>query len=164
MGKRKLGPDEYWAQVIYRAQQAGKDKIYALVRHKYTEDDIEATGPGEFIGLKHIKRYTKQTDQDPESETFGQRIDKPDSEPIGTQLVYEDAYTPENVTKYKKMVGVNNFGETKFVWKFKQMNISGDHNPEEFWEIKQNEAYDKYVSRNPVIKIDTNKKNKHHNS
>ena len=41
------------------------------------------------------------TDNDPDSTTFGKRIDKPNAEPIGLKMKYEDEFTPENVKKYQ---------------------------------------------------------------
>ena len=55
------------------------------------------------------------------------------------------------------MVGINGFGSTEFIWKFKQINISADK-IEEFWSITQEDAYDKYVLKQ-VIKIETDKPN-----
>ena len=103
MAKKKLSSDDYWAQQIIRAQQGGKDYIFALVRRKYDEDDIEPVGPGEYIGLDQKKNYPKVTDNDPESDTFGKRISKPNAEPSGIKVVYKDSFTPANVKKYQKM-------------------------------------------------------------
>ena len=42
MAKKKLTSNDYWAQYIVRTSSAGKDYMYALVRRKYSDDDIEA--------------------------------------------------------------------------------------------------------------------------
>lgn len=158
MGKKKLTESDYWAQHIIRAQQDGKDYIFALVRRKYDEDDIESTGPGEYIGLSRENKYPKVTDKDPDSDTFGKRIDKPDADPIGVRLLYVDEFNSDNIKKYKSMSGITAFGQTEFIWKFKQVNITADK-VEEFWQIPQDDAYDKYVLKETVVKIEENKPN-----
>ena len=152
MAKKKLTPDNFWALNIVRAQQDGKDCIFASVRRKYADDDIETKGSGEYIGLSKKQSFPRITDQDPDSDTFGQRIDKPNAAPIGTKMIYEDEFTPENIKKYKKMVGTNHFGQTELIWKFKQVNISVDL-VDEFWTMSQDEAYAKYVQKEQTIKI-----------
>jgi len=156
MGKKKLTEKDYWAQHIIRAQQDGKDYIFALVRRQYADNDIETVGPGEYLGLDRASSYAKITDNDPDSETFGQRIDKPNSEPIGIRMTFIDEFTPENVKKYKKMCGINNFGKTEYIYKFRQENIAVSK-VDEFWKIPQDEAYDKYVLKETVVKIEKDK-------
>lgn len=158
MGKKKLTEENFWAQHIIRAQQDGKDYLFALVRRKYADDDIETTGPGEYFGLDRSESYAKVTDQDPDSDTFGQRIDKPNSEPIGVKMVFKDTFTPANIKKYQKMCGVTSFGQTEYIYKFKQVNIAADK-VDEFWSIPQNDAYDKYVLKEQVLKVEENKPN-----
>lgn len=158
MAKKKLSQDDYWAQQIIRAQSGGKDYIFALVRRKYSEDDIEPTGPGEYIGMKEKRSYPKITDNDPDSDTFGKRIDKPNAEPTGLKMEYEDEFTPANVKKYQSMVGINDFGETIFIYKFKQINVRADK-VDEFWKISQDDAYNKYILKEQVIKIEESKSN-----
>ena len=138
MVKKKLGQDDFWAQQIIRAQSGGKDYIFALVRRKYSEDDIEPTGPGQYIGLTEKKSYPKMTDNDPDSTTFGKRIDKPDAEPIGLKMKYEDEFTPENIKKYQ--------------------SIRADK-VNEFWTTTQDDAYNKYILKEQVIKIEESKSN-----
>jgi len=157
VAKKKLKTEDYWAQHIIRAQQGGKDYIYALTRRKYSEDDIESTGAGEYVGLTREEKFPKITDNDPDSETFGKRVSKPNADPVGVKLVYLDEVNSTNIKKYKDMVGINGFGSTEFIWKFKQINISADK-IDEFWSITQEDAYDKYVLKQ-VIKIETDKPN-----
>ena len=59
MVKKKLTQDDFWAQQVIRAQSGGKDYIFALVRRKYSDDDIEPIGHGEYIGLKKTKNNPK---------------------------------------------------------------------------------------------------------
>jgi len=158
MAKKKLTEKNYWAQNITRVQQDGKDYIFALVRRKYSDDDVETVGPGEYFGLNREEKYAKVTDQDPDSETFGQRIDKPNSEPIGVRLTFKDEFTPENIKKYQSMAGITSFGETSYIYKFKQIAISVD-SVNEFWSITQDEAYAKHVLKEQVVKIEENKSN-----
>ena len=156
MAKKKLASNDYWAQQIIRAQQGGKDYIFALVRRKYSDDDIEPVGPGEYLGLDQKKSYPKMTDNDPDSETFGKRIDNPNAEPTGIKIIYKDEFTPENIKKYKTMVDINDFGETAYLYKFKQITIQADK-VNEFWSTTQDDAYNKYILKEQVITIEENK-------
>lgn len=158
MGKKKLTDKDFWAQHIIRAKQDGKEYIYALVRRKYADDDIESTGPGEYLGLDKKPSYQKITDNDPDSDTFGQRIDKPNSEPTGVRMIFTDEFNAKNIAKYKSMCGINGFGQTEFIWKFKQINLSADQ-VDEFWSLEQDKAYNKYVLKEQVIKIEKNQPN-----
>ena len=153
MAKKTLTQNDYWAQHIIRAQQDGKDYIFALVRRKYSEDDVEQTGPGEYFGIEHKSSYAKVTDNDPDSDTFGKRIDKPNADPTGVRLVYLDKFTPENIKKYQSMSGVTTYGQTQHILKFKQMSITMDKIPE-FWAKTQDELYDKYILKENKIIIE----------
>ena len=158
MVKKKLTEDNFWAQHVIRAQQDGKDYIFALVRRKYSETDIETTGPGEYLGLDRKSSYPKITDNDPDSETFGKRIDKPNAEPIGIRMIFKDEFNTKNIAKYKSMCGVTSFGQTEYIYKFRQINLSADK-IDEFWEIKQDKAYDKYVLKENVVIVEKNQPN-----
>lgn len=153
MGKKKLTEKDFWAQHVIRAQQNGEDFIFALCRRKYSDDDIETTGPGEYIGLTRQEAFAKITDNDPDSDTFGERIDKPNSDPIGVKLIFKDKFNEANIKKYKSMCGTNGFGKTEFIWKFKQESIAVEKESE-FWKIPQDEAYDKYVLKNKVVLVE----------
>lgn len=156
MAKKKLTEKDWWAVNVVRAQQDGKDCIFATVRRKYADDDIETKGSSEYLGLDRTQSFPRITDNDPESDTFGQRIDKPGAAPLGTKMIYTDEFTPENIKKYKAMCGTNHFGQTELIWKFKQVQISVDL-VEEFWSIPQDEAYRKYVQKEQTIKVETDK-------
>ena len=66
MAKKKLSSDDYWAQQIIRAQQGGKDYIFALVRRKYDEDEtapqvsnscyisVDAPGEAQILGSGNL--------------------------------------------------------------------------------------------------------------
>ena len=161
MGKKKLTENNFWAQHVIRAQQDGKDYIYALVRRKYADDDIETTGPGEYFGLDKEPSYAKITDNDPDSDTYTQRIDKPNSDPLGIRMKFKDEFNEKNIKKYKSMCGTNPFGQTEYIWKFRQVNISVDKIPE-FWEIAQDKAYDKYILKEERLKIETSENKPNH--
>lgn len=159
MAKKKLTDKDWWALNIVRAQQDGKDCIFASVRRRYAENDIETKGSGEYLGLDRKQSFPRITDQDPDSDTFGQRIDKPGASPIGTKMIYVDEFTPANIKKYKAMCGTNHFGQTELLWKFKQINISVDL-VDEFWTLSQDDAYNKYVLKEQTIKIAQDKPNR----
>ena len=156
MAKKKLTEDDFWAQQVIRAKQDGKDCIFALVRRRYSEDDIENVGPGEYFGLDRKPNFPKVTDSDPESETFGKRIDKPNGEPTGIRLIYLDKFTPENIKKYKSMCGITTFGTTQLIYKFTEINIRAD-DENEFWSEKQDEVYRKLVLKQPTVIVNTGK-------
>jgi len=160
MTKRKLQPNDYWAQYIVRTQTDGKDYIYALVRRKYADDDIEPKGPGEYLGVDEEDRFERITDNDPDSETFGKRISKPDSQPIGKRLKFTLAFTKQNVDDFKKMCGAigTPFGETRFYYKFKERTITAE-NTDEFWTLDWTEAHKRFIHGKQVIEIE--QKNKH---
>ena len=88
MAKKELGPGDYWAQYIVRTRSAGVDYLYALVRRRYSEDDIERDGRGKYIGVEEEPRFPMTTDTDPESETFGKRIKEANKESVGVKLNY----------------------------------------------------------------------------
>jgi len=158
LAKKKLTDKDWWALKSVRAQQEGKDCIFASVRRRYADDDIETKGAGEYLGLSRKQSFPRMTDQDPESDTFGQRIDKKGANPIGTKMIYTDEFTPDNIKKYKTMCGTTNFGSTELIWKFKQVQISVDL-VDEFWSMSQDDAYKKYVLKEQTIKIAQNKPN-----
>ena len=126
MPKKELKPEDYWAQYIVRTRSDNKEYVYALVRRRYSEDDIESKGPGSYLGVKEDDRFEIITDTDPESDTFGKRVSKPDSQPIGKKLKFTLPFNQKNAADFKKMwaaVGTP-FGETKFYWKFKERTIT----------------------------------------
>mgnify|MGYP003648408654 FL=1 len=162
MAKKKLQPTDYWAQYIVRTQSNGKDYIYALVRRKYSDDDIEPKGPGEYLGVGEEDRFEKITDSDPDSDTFGKRISKPDSQPTGKKLKYTLAYNKQNIDDFKKMCGAvgTPFGETRFYYKFKERTITAESS-DEFWTLAWNEAHKRFIHGKQVIEIEQT--NKHDN-
>ena len=87
MPKKELKPEDYWAQYIVRTKSDGKEYVYALVRRRYSDDDIESKGPGSYLGVSEDDRFEIITDTDPESDTFGKRVPKPDSQPVGKNLI-----------------------------------------------------------------------------
>jgi hypothetical protein len=158
MGKKKLTEKDWWAQQIVKIEQDGDEYLFALVRRRYSHDDIEPVGPGEYIGAKTVEKFAIITDQDPDSDTFGKRIRKPNSEPIGTRIVFQDKVTPENIAKYKSMAGVTDFGATSYIWKFKMQSTQAN-SAKQFWDLSVDEAYNKFVLQEQVVKVETDKPN-----
>lgn len=161
MAKKELTEKDFWAQQVIRVQQDGKDCIFALVRRRYSDTDIETKGPGEYRGLNHEVNYPKITDNDPDSETFGQRIDDKSKEAGKGRLIYVDKFTPENIKKFQSMCGITAFGNTQYIYKFTQINITADK-INEFWTEKQDEVYNKYILKENKIVI-KNEENQHNN-
>lgn len=159
MAKKKLTDKDFWAQQIYRTQQNGKDFVYALVRRRYSEEDIESVGPGEYIGTKRKEKFPIITDSDPDSDTFGERIPKPNALPVGTKLIFLDKWNEDNIKRYKSMAGITNFGETQYIYSFKQTSITAN-DVKEFWKIPTlNDAYKKFILKEKVIVIEKNQHN-----
>ncbi len=160
MANKELGQESYWAQYIVRTHSAGKDYLYALVRRRYSEDDVERDGRGKFIGVDEEPRYPMVTDTDPESDTFGKRIKADKKEAVGIKLKYTLELNEKNIKDMKTMCGAigDPFGETRFIWKFKERAITTD-NVSNFWELSWEEAHKRFIERSKqVIEIEqTNK-------
>ena len=156
MAKKELGPESYWAQYIVRTHSAGKDYLYALVRRRYSEEDIERDGTGKYIGVIEEERFPMVTDTDPESDTFGKRIKQEDKESNGKKLKYTLEFNEKNIRDMKTMCGAigDPFGETRFIWKFKERAIATD-NVSNFWELSWEEAHKRFIERSKqVIEIE----------
>ena len=162
MAKKELGPESYWAQYIVRTHSAGKDYLYALVRRRYSEEDIERDGTGKYIGVIEEERFPMVTDTDPESDTFGKRIKQEDKESNGKKLKYTLEFNEKNIRDMKTMCGAigDPFGETRFIWKFKERAIATD-NVSNFWELSWEEAHKRFIERSKqVIEIEQSIKQK----
>ena len=156
MAKKELGPNDYWAQYIVRTHSAGKDYLYALVRRRYSEEDVEREGRGKYIGVEEEPRFPMVTDTDPESDTFGKRIKQKDKESVGVQLKYTLELTDKNIADFKTMCAAigGDFGETRFIWKFKERAIASD-NVKNFWDLSWEEAHKRFIERSKqVIEIE----------
>jgi hypothetical protein len=140
-------------------EQGGEDYLFAYVRRKYGEDDIESEGKGTYIGAERVAKYRKITDKDPDSDTFGKRIDEPGAEPIGTRVVFNKKATPENIKKFQEMCEINNYGETKFYWKFRERTVPA-FSKDEFWNTSIGDAHSKYIlGQKEVVVIEKDKPN-----
>jgi hypothetical protein len=162
MAKKELGPESYWAQYIVRTHSAGKDYLYALVRRRYSEEDIERDGTGKYIGVTEEERFPMVTDADPDSDTFGKRIQQEGKESNGKKLKYTLEFNEKNIRDMKTMCGAigDPFGETRFIWKFKERAISTD-NVSNFWELDWEEAHKRFIERSKqVIEIEQSIKQK----
>ena len=156
MAKKELGPEDWWAQYIVRTRSGGKDYLYALVRRRYSEDDIERDGRGKYIGVDEEPRYPMVTDTDPDSETFGKRIKADKKESVGIKLKYTLEFTDKNIADMQTMSGAvgDPFGETRYIWKFKERAIASD-NVKNFWELDWEEAHKRFIERTKqVIEIE----------
>jgi len=158
MGKKKLTEEDFYAQQVIRVQQDGKDYIYGLVRRKYSDDDIEQKGPGEYIGIDRKESYPKITDNDPASDTYTERIEDTNAGPTGVKLIYKDEFNAKNIARYRKMTGITSYGQTELIYRFRQINITADK-AEEFWTVPQDDVYNTYVLKQQVVKVETNKSN-----
>ena len=56
------------------------------------------------------------------------------------------------------MCGNNTWGETSYIYKFKQISITADK-IDEYWTTTQDAIYNKYILKEQVVKIEENKSN-----
>ena len=160
MGKKKLEPEDYWASKVWRTKSNGVEYIFARARRRYSENDVETKGPSEWIGMKEGDRFEKITDKDPDSETFGQRIDRPNSEPAGKVLQYMRELNAKNIEFFKRMCGNTGppFGQTYYIFKFKNQSFE-EQDPEVFWNAEYEQQYKIYTGQKQVVIIGEDKHN-----
>lgn len=157
--------EHLWAEVIYRKQLADKECLFAYVRKKFNDEDIVMDGAGQWIGLVEEPIYKMITDNDENSDTFGTRV--PDKNVIhyqdghteeipikkGTRFKYTFTATPETIKNFKKLVGVNQAGDTKFIWSFSGGREISCPYPDEFWDVPIREVRD-HDLRNQRVRAD----------
>ncbi len=145
--KKPFSFDNSWAQQIFRGHQNGKDFFWSLTRKRYAPDDIERKGRGTLIGVKEEIVYELETDNNPESTTFGDRVPKkkvvfdtagnPHEEEvrIETRYKYTHEANPSNVAKFKKMCGYSTIfrTDTQLYWVFLGRVVRADDS-EKFWK------------------------------
>lgn len=152
----KFNPDKLWAQQVIRARIKDEEFICALVRKRFEGEDVEIEGAGEYIGLETETTYPMVIDSDPDSETFGKRIRKKDSEATNTRLKFVQKYTPEVAKEWQKMCGYSTLGKTEYIWKFRE---GAFHAEEDFWGTSIKDAYESTVKGKQVIVIEKDKPN-----
>ena len=162
MVKRKDDPldaTKFWAQSVFRTQIAGKGKICALIRKRYSEMDVEKKGPSQWLGIEEYEEKDLITDADPESETFGKRIPDPNSEggTMKMRFVLDD--DKETVDKIRKMSGTTNYGSTILTYKFRERTIDAP-NYEEYWTKPIMQAYKELITDGGkvVVSLEQSKK------
>ena len=160
MAKKKLGPNDFWASKVYRTKSNGKEYLFARVRRRYSESDVETKGPGQWEGMIREERYDLITDTDIDSETFGQRIRKPNAQAVGTQLRFTKELNDKNVKDFQKMCANMGapFGQTVFIFKFKNINIETD-SEDDFWNMDFEEAYKRHTGQKQVVVVGEDKHN-----
>lgn len=160
MAKKKLEPEDYWASKVFRTKSNGTEYLFARVRRRYSENDIETKGPSEWLGMKKADRFEKITDSDKDSATFGQRIDKPNAEPAGKVIQYTREYNNKNVDEFKKMCGNTGppFGQTYFIFKFKNTSFE-EQDENVFWNADYEDQHKIYTGQKQVVIIGENKHN-----
>jgi len=152
LAKKKFDFTEWWGQQLFRGRSNQKDYIWALIRRKYGENDIERKGGGMNIGVQEEEIFEMETDKDPESETFGKRIprtkivydtagnQKEIPMPIETRLRPIHEATAKNIADYKKLIGFSSiFGNTQFYFVIRGKKYTVD-NEEDFWTTTIPEA------------------------
>ena len=113
-----INPDKYWAHIVYKVEKAGKPFIAGVLRKRYGDDfeDIDDSGLAEVtLGIVSERKKRKFTDTNPDSETFGERIEDPDDEGGELQQKFILPMTDEVVEEFRKMCGDSNYGSTQYV-------------------------------------------------
>jgi len=160
MAKRKFSFDDHFASRIVRVIGPKQDYLCALVHRKYDDIDVDTIGGGEWIGYKLVPQYRKISDNDPESETYGKRIDDPSQEPIGNKPQFDFETNEKNIKEFKKLVGNTVLGETIFVLRIDNSAYRAG-NIEQFWTGKPDDLRTEYTTPNRTVVIkDETKKSK----
>ena len=115
----QIDTSKYWAQSVMRVQKNNKPYIAARLRPKYGEgfEDIDDTGDKYIeIGLIKEEKIRKITDTNPDSETFGKRINDPNASVGGYRLKFSQEMTKEALDEISSMCGQSNRGSTDFTF------------------------------------------------
>jgi len=153
MGKKQLGPDDWWAYQVFRTKSSGTEYIFCTARRRYGEDDIETVGHSEYFGVDRTSNYKKVTDKDPDSETFGQRIDDPKGDPIGTKMEFKYPYNEANKKLFKSMCSISQaFGPSQLYYLFKEKKISIPDS-KLFWDLDWDEAFERFIHGKQTVVI-----------
>lgn len=115
----KIDTEKYWAQSVMRVQKNNKPYIAARLRPKYGEgfEDIDDTGNKYIeVGLTKEEKVRKIFDQNPDSPTFGKRINDPNASVGGYRLKFDTEMTEKALKELAKMCGQSNRGLTDFVF------------------------------------------------
>ena len=157
MVKKAFKFEDYWASKIVRAIGTKEDYLCALVHKRFGESDVETHGGGEWVGFKTEPIYDMVFDNDPESETFQQRIPNPNTEPIGTKPVFDKPRNEKNVESFKKLVGTTILGTTQFNIRIDRSAYSADSEAD-IWETPAQEVRDVYTKAKKTVYVETGKK------
>lgn len=143
--KQDFSFDDHWAETIHRKQHDGKEYVYAYVRRKHSYEDVNMEGEGIWVGLVEKPIYKMKLDDDPESDTHGQRVidynviehqdGRVDKIPQIQKMIFGYTYeaTSKNLELFKKLAGSTIQGTTQLVWDIvggKSINCPFD---EDFW-------------------------------
>jgi hypothetical protein len=115
----KIDTEKYWAQSVMRVQKNNKPYIAARLRPKYGEgfEDIDDTGNKYIeVGLTKEEKVRKIFDQNPDSPTFGQRINDPNASVGGYRMKFDQEMTKKALDELAKMCGQSNRGSTDFTF------------------------------------------------
>lgn len=135
--KDKTGAIKYselWSQQIFRSQVGEKQYIFALVKRKYGPQDVESTGPGEYIGIEQKPVYKMTTDTNPDSDTYNERVPEEQLTYTGSgqevRVKIQTGTTWENTIEvskksledFRSTVGImpKPLGETQLYWILKE--------------------------------------------
>jgi len=154
---------ELWAQQIFRSEVGGKQYIFALVKRKYGPQDVESTGPGEYIGIEQRPVYKMTTDTNPDSDTYNERV--PEEQitytgsgqevkvkiQTGTTWVNTHEVSKKMLEDYRSMVGnmPKPLGDTQMYWVLKEGKYQAN-DIDDFFEMDISEVREKLIKSKSI--------------
>jgi hypothetical protein len=143
MAKKKFDYGDYWASDVYRTNIHGKEQIAAHIRRRYDDYDVDDVGPGIMIGLEITTAKRRINDIDPESDTFGKRIDDP-QDPGKNRRQFTILWNDKTIKDFKKLVGTTRLGVTRFFYLYRERTYEAPKE-EDFWTKSMSELHDSVV-------------------
>lgn len=140
----------YWAYQVLKVESNGNPFIAAHLKRKYGEgfEDIDAAGDAKMtIGIESKQKKRMIWDNDPNSETFQQRI--PDPNDYGQDMIqtFTMPMTPKIVEEIGKMCGPSNFADTQYYWLFHGKNPIMANSLKELTEGKNGEILKEFQNK-----------------
>lgn len=162
--KKNFSWDVHWAESIVRARRGDKEYLFAFVRVAHSYDDVDMRDAGMWVGLKEKPIYERVIDQDPDSDTYKQRIDREyattysDGHVEYNKVVQHHVYEYEfeankiNIDKFKKLYDTTIHGTTQLLWMVGRKQYSCPY-PDDFWKSTIAQVQD-HILKKRSINID----------
>ena len=121
MSELKINTKNYWAHHVYKVEKNKKPYIACILRRKYGEgfEDVDDNGTAQFqLGIDAIPKKRMIWDNNPDSETFQQRIQDPNDEGGSPVHTFTIPMTKKIIEEIDSMCGISNFSHTQYFWLF----------------------------------------------